>query len=157
MPRRNTDPYSLEAIRSGRVIVDVENGIITRPSGKRAEHLDKRLGYGRVWVCKSPAIFAMAHRVVWLAAHGKIPPGLQVNHINGTRFDNRIANLELVTPQGNNLHWRGRVYDGIGRGGNVDAGWLERLDTGLKPDPDQERRDPFNYRRMRHGREYLLS
>lgn len=45
-----------------------------------------------------------AHRMIWESVHGPIPEGLQINHINGVKADNRIANLELVTPSENAKH-----------------------------------------------------
>ena len=39
----------------------------------------------------------MVHRVIWEHVHGPIPYGLQIDHINGVRTDNKIANLRLVT------------------------------------------------------------
>ncbi len=39
----------------------------------------------------------LIHRLVWQHAHGQIPDGLQIDHINGVRTDNRICNLRLVT------------------------------------------------------------
>lgn len=39
----------------------------------------------------------LAHRLVWQAANGDIPDGLQINHRNGIKDDNRLENLELVT------------------------------------------------------------
>lgn len=44
------------------------------------------------------------HRSVWQAFNGAIPDGLEVNHKNGQRADNRLSNLELVTKSGNALH-----------------------------------------------------
>ena len=38
-----------------------------------------------------------AHRVVWEMFNGKIPEGLQIDHINGVRDDNRIENLQCIT------------------------------------------------------------
>jgi hypothetical protein len=41
-----------------------------------------------------------AHRIIWAMAHGQWPEG-HVDHINGIRTDNRIANLRVVCPAGN--------------------------------------------------------
>ena len=37
------------------------------------------------------------HRLVWEAFNGPIPKGMQVNHINEDKTDNRLANLNLMT------------------------------------------------------------
>lgn len=47
---------------------------------------------------------AAVHRAVWEAFHGPIPSGLEINHINTIRDDNRLENLELVTSRQNHLH-----------------------------------------------------
>ena len=44
------------------------------------------------------------HRDLWEAFNGCIPKGLEVNHINLNRQDNRLENLELVTHQQNIKH-----------------------------------------------------
>lgn len=46
----------------------------------------------------------MAHRLIWEAVNGPIPDGLQINHKNGIKHDNRIENLELVTQSENAKH-----------------------------------------------------
>ncbi|EMV7411631.1 HNH endonuclease [Enterobacter kobei] len=41
------------------------------------------------------------HRIVWIVAKGYIPEGMEIDHINGDKSDNRIANLRLCTPTQN--------------------------------------------------------
>lgn len=47
---------------------------------------------------------AKAHRIVWIYFNGKIPVGLEINHKNGIKSDNRLSNLELITPSQNQTH-----------------------------------------------------
>lgn len=46
----------------------------------------------------------MAHRLIWESVFGKIPQGMQVNHIDFNRKNNSLSNLEIVSPQENVLH-----------------------------------------------------
>jgi len=41
------------------------------------------------------------HRLVWEAFNGNIPDGVQVNHINEIKDDNRLSNLNLMTAKEN--------------------------------------------------------
>lgn len=44
------------------------------------------------------------HCVVAATFLGAVPRGMQVNHINFNKHDNRVANLEYVTPRNNTGH-----------------------------------------------------
>ena len=44
------------------------------------------------------------HRLVYETFVGPIPEGMQVNHINEVKTDNRLENLNLMTPK-ENSHW----------------------------------------------------
>ena len=38
-----------------------------------------------------------AHRLIWILYNGEIPAGMQIDHINQIKDDNRIENLRLAT------------------------------------------------------------
>lgn len=41
------------------------------------------------------------HRLVWEAFNGEIPEGYEINHISEDKTDNRLENLNLMTPKEN--------------------------------------------------------
>ena len=53
------------------------------------------------WLVGYQGIQAREHRIIWMLHHGEIPAGMQVDHINRDRSDNRIENLRLVTNRAN--------------------------------------------------------
>lgn len=56
------------------------------------------------------------HRLITSTFFGTCPMGLEVNHINGARNDNRIENLEYVSRSENHLHRARVLKHGIGEG-----------------------------------------
>lgn len=72
---------------------------------RRAEQLNRKLGYLYVMVRhRSRQYNVPAHRLVWTVLKGPIPPGKEINHIDGSRAHNHPFNLELVTPSENIQH-----------------------------------------------------
>lgn len=83
---------------------------------KRAEH---RSGHGYLNIqmyFNNRQNKAMAHRIVWIYFYGEIPKGVEINHKNGIKDDNRPSNLELVTRSENMKHANTHGWLNIGKG-----------------------------------------
>lgn len=85
------------------------------PSKRRAERAISD-GYHKIMFTVEGSRYGVfAHRVVWMLANGSfVPPGMQVNHKDGDRQNDRPVNLEVVTPRGNSLH-AGQVLRSLGK------------------------------------------
>jgi hypothetical protein len=102
--------YSVSSI--GRVRRDLavwvhKGGRILNPSR------DSR-GYHQVKLCLKPSqITFKIHKLVAVAFMGKCPDGLQVNHIDGNKDNNKLSNLEYITGTENIRHaFRLGLYKG---------------------------------------------
>jgi hypothetical protein len=84
--------YSYEASSDGQVRNKKTGRILT-------QRIDKDYGYKLVdiQIDKKNKTFK-AHRLIVEAFFGSIKEGLQVDHINRIKTDNRIENLRVVTP-----------------------------------------------------------
>jgi hypothetical protein len=82
---------------------DAETGAFIRMracDGKPAKRVcgtEHRLGYRVIGIARK---LFYAHRLAWMYVYGKWPEG-ELDHINGVRDDNRIANLREVSRQAN--------------------------------------------------------
>jgi len=100
-------------------VVGFEEHYVISDDGKCARI--RTQGGGQTWKLLKPAItkvgyarYALsvgnnvrhlsAHRLIWQTFVGPIPDDLQMNHKNGIKTDNRLANLEVVTCSENNYH-----------------------------------------------------
>lgn len=62
--------------------------------GERAGTTSNSTGYRYIKIAQRRY---REHHLAWRFEYGGIPEGLELDHINGNRADNRIANLRLVT------------------------------------------------------------
>jgi hypothetical protein len=65
----------------------------------------------------------MAHRLAWIHVHGSWPE-LEIDHINGSKSDNRIENLRQVTTQENAENRRRAQV--TNRSGYLGVSWREK-------------------------------
>lgn len=72
----------------------------TRTRYRPVKPFDNGIGYRRISLyteANGTKKTLLVHRLVWEAFNGPIPEGLEINHKNRNRSDNRLENLELLT------------------------------------------------------------
>jgi hypothetical protein len=73
--------------------------------GRPRKQVRHKIGYMQCMLSVGNRCYMRSvHRLVADAFLGPIPPGLVVNHKNGVKHDNRLANLEIVTLGENRAH-----------------------------------------------------
>ena len=137
------DEYIAWNIAEGNIIVDAENGLVygVRGPGGVPYKEPKLLkgsdvnGYRVVSIRNGATkLQCRIHRVVWISKNGIVPEGYCIDHINNDKTDNRISNLQLLTPQENSTKAR---KDGL---------YLSGLDNAAtKIDPDLKDEIAFLY------------
>ena len=53
--------------------------------------------------------FSRVHQIVWRVYHGDVPEGLEIDHIDGDKANNRVENLRVVTHAENIRYARERL------------------------------------------------
>jgi hypothetical protein len=103
---------------------DPESGLFTRLKARVAAHvgmvagtINKHTGYTFISVRGTQYY---AHRLAWLHVHCRWPD--QIDHINGNRSDNRLANLRecSVAENAQNMKPRGRSDN---KSGHIGVHW----------------------------------
>lgn len=96
-----------------RLKYDPETGIFTwltasgsSKIGAVAGNFHPTTGYLRITINRKAH---SAHRLAWLYVYGEFPPkGMETDHINHDKLDNRIKNLRIVTQSQNSAN--SKVY-----------------------------------------------
>lgn len=84
------DFFIMEKIRSGEWVPSLDTGQVYSTRKKGFLTPRKTRGYSMI------SYVRLSH-IIWIAANGAIPYGMQIDHINGDREDDRLCNLRLVS------------------------------------------------------------
>jgi hypothetical protein len=104
MKATNKELLCLEKLRTGFWSV-FETGEVWSKRGNRQIGSLTPQGYATVnFIFGGRHMWVFVHRLVWVWFRGPIPEHLTINHRNGIKHDNRLGNLELVTPRENTWH-----------------------------------------------------
>jgi len=131
-----SDERIITLLKSGRLITDPINGIVYSNSNwspKNPIGHKNTVGYIQISVWVDGKILQFfAHRIIYISVHGIPPKGFHVDHLNMNRADNRISNLEAVTPQVNMQRaWDSGKFD-YRRGTRSSHGTLSRYSYGCR-------------------------
>lgn len=108
--KMNSDQLIKWAIVNKDIIVDIEKGKVYGTRGPGGIKLKEpvELGFkhptGYIHVslhANGQKKQVRVHRIVYIAAYGDIPEGAVIDHINTIKDDNRICNLQALTPEDN--------------------------------------------------------
>lgn len=121
------DPRIHAALKAGWFQVDPATGRVTDLAGR---YVDEHLNQGYRVIYLGAGVQVRAHRLVWIACEGPIPAGMEINHRNRIRDDNRICNLEVTSHAENMAHALETPYYERIRDEDleaVDPAWLSRV------------------------------
>jgi len=94
------DMYNFISSNLENINYDIIEGIITTPKGTNGT-ICSSTGYLRVKVKKK---LLQVHQVLGVIYFGSKCIGMQINHIDGNKLNNKISNLEAITQAENLKH-----------------------------------------------------
>lgn len=98
-----SDAYIQKKIHTGEWIPSLDTGQVYSITKKDFLKFSKNnSGYLKI----GPHLIS---HIIWVAANGPVPYGMEIDHINGNKQDNRLCNLQLVSNSVNQQLSRAKV------------------------------------------------
>jgi hypothetical protein len=104
---QRAQPYHFDCAQCGIAVISWRTGARNRFCGRPCAQAARRLGnvnrypqaghWMLAWNDNGRKRHQWEHRRVWEDAHGPIPKGYIIHHINEDGFDNRLDNLACIT------------------------------------------------------------
>ena len=86
-----------------KYIITDDGNIFSKTRGNYLSNKNANPYISNYLITKNGSDNYLRHRVIWYYFNGEIPEGMQIDHINGNKTDNRLENLRAVNPY-NNTH-----------------------------------------------------
>lgn len=103
-------------------------------------HITKN-GYVRFSTHKNKCkVQETVHKLVWLTFNGNYSSDMQIDHIDNNKSNNKLSNLQLLTPQANS-------YKRLSTKTDFGIKYLEHFGYSRKENPDQYEREFCWFRR----------
>ena len=94
----------VQLMRERGIAYDEKIGHFIKKNGVRKSRLNSN-GYMTISLSRNHVEYTFCeHRCVWVWHNGEIPDGMEINHIDANRSNNKIENLEIVDHSGNMRH-----------------------------------------------------
>lgn len=94
-------------IKRGRIVVDIESGIVHNRQGKPFRVVDNWCGYQR-FRCKIRRrgkwinSWFFVHKAIFISTNPKLRRGFEIDHIDFDTRNNRLSNLQYIRVRENN-------------------------------------------------------
>ena len=104
-PNRKSEDFFLRLLENGTLVLFKSGKVLNTTTNRYIGYLNSK-GYVALGIKNNfgKVQHILVHRLLWLYCIGPIPDGIFINHKDGSKTNNKLSNLELVTNAENIQH-----------------------------------------------------